>query len=130
MALGAAVQAGILGHGQPRQAAARRDAAVARHRDHGRRASKIIHRNSTIPATGTEIFTTAVDGQTAVLIHVLQGERELVKDCRSLGALRARGHPADARRPGARRGAFLIDANGILNVTASECAPESSRPSR
>ena len=67
--------------------------------------SKIILRNSTIPATGSEMFTTGVDNQTAVDIHVLQGERELVADNRSLGALQAARHPADARRHAARPGA-------------------------
>jgi molecular chaperone DnaK (HSP70) len=67
--------------------------------------SKIIMRNSTIPATGSEMFTTAVDNQTAVDIHVLQGERELVADNRSLGALQAARHSADAGRPAARPGA-------------------------
>jgi Fe-S protein assembly chaperone HscA len=82
--------------------------------------SKLIQRNSTIPASATEVFTTAVDGQKNVLIHVLQGERELVKDCRSLARFDLRDIdplPAGAARIGVR---FLIDANGILNVTARD----------
>jgi len=82
--------------------------------------AKLIHRNSTIPASATESFTTAVDGQTNVLIHVLQGERELVKDCRSLARFDLKGIdpvPAGMARVEVR---FLIDANGILNVTARD----------
>ncbi len=82
--------------------------------------SKLIHRNSTIPASATEVFTTAVDGQKNVLIHVLQGERELVKDCRSLARFDLTDIdplPAGAARIEVR---FLIDANGILNVTARD----------
>ncbi len=82
--------------------------------------AKIIVRNSTIPATGSEIFTTAVDNQTAVDIHVLQGERELVPDNRSLARFKLRGippMPAGMPRVLVR---FQIDANGILSVTARE----------
>jgi len=82
--------------------------------------SKLIHRNSTIPASATEVFTTSVDGQQNVLIHVLQGERELVKDCRSLARFDLKGIdpvPAGMTRIEVR---FLIDANGILSVTARD----------
>ncbi|MCW5977470.1 MAG: Fe-S protein assembly chaperone HscA [Bryobacteraceae bacterium] len=82
--------------------------------------SKLIHRNSTIPASATEHFTTAVDGQTNVLIHVVQGEREMVKDCRSLARFDLKGIdplPAGLARIEVR---FLIDANGILNVAARD----------
>jgi molecular chaperone DnaK len=60
--------------------------------------SKLIHRNSTIPASATEVFTTAVDGQKNVLIHVLQGERELAADCRSLARFQLRVAPGPAGR--------------------------------
>jgi len=82
--------------------------------------SKLIHRNSTIPASATESFTTGVDGQRNVLIHVVQGERELVKDCRSLARFDLKDIdplPAGMARIEVR---FLIDANGILNVTARD----------
>ena len=82
--------------------------------------SKLILRNSTIPASATETFTTGVDGQRNVLIHVVQGERELVKDCRSLARFDLKDIdpiPAGMARIEVR---FLIDANGILNVTARD----------
>ena len=82
--------------------------------------SKLIHRNSTIPASATETFTTSVDGQRHVLIHVLQGERELVKDCRSLARFDLKDIdplPAGMARIEVR---FLIDANGILSVMARD----------
>jgi molecular chaperone DnaK (HSP70) len=82
--------------------------------------AKIIHRNSTIPASATESFTTAVEGQRNVLIHVVQGERELARDCRSLARFDLKDIdplPAGLARVEVR---FLIDANGILNVTARD----------
>jgi Fe-S protein assembly chaperone HscA len=82
--------------------------------------SKIILRNSTIPATGSETFTTAVDNQTAVDIHVLQGERELVADNRSLARFKLRGIPPMPAGMPRVQVQFQIDANGILSVTARE----------
>ncbi|QDU61499.1 Chaperone protein DnaK [Planctomycetes bacterium Pan216] len=82
--------------------------------------SKLIPRNSTIPAQATERFTTYVDGQTGVEIQVLQGERELAKDCRSLGRFTLSGIPPLPAGVPQIDVTFLIDANGILQVTARE----------
>jgi molecular chaperone DnaK len=83
-------------------------------------ASKIILRNSTIPATGSEVFTTPADNQTAVDIHVVQGERELAADNRSLARFKLRGIPPMAAGLPRLLVQFQIDANGILSVTARE----------
>ena len=82
--------------------------------------SRIILRNSTIPATGSEMFTSFVDNQTAVDVHVLQGERELVADNRSLARFKLRGIPAMPAGMPRVQVQFQIDANGILSVTARE----------
>jgi molecular chaperone DnaK len=81
--------------------------------------TRLIERNTTIPTSVTETFTTAVDNQTGVAVHVLQGERELVGDCRSLARFVIPIEPATAGFPRVDV-VFMIDANGILNVTARD----------
>jgi chaperone protein DnaK len=82
--------------------------------------SVLIPRNTTIPTSAREMFTTSIDGQTMVDMHVLQGERELAKDCRSLARFELQGiDPMPAGMPKIEV-TFLIDANGILQVTARE----------
>jgi molecular chaperone DnaK len=120
VALGAAVQADILVSGSREMLLLDVTPLSLGIETLGGVVSKIILRNSTIPATGSEMFTTGADNQTAVDIHVLQGERELVADNRSLARFKLRGIPPMPAGLPRVQVQFQIDANGILSVTAHE----------
>jgi molecular chaperone DnaK len=119
VALGAAVQANILDQGVKTMLLLDVTPLSLGIETYGGAVAKIIPRNSTIPASAQELYTTGVDNQTGIDIHVLQGERELAKDCRSLARFTLRVPPAPA---GLLRieVKFLIDANGILQVGAKD----------
>jgi molecular chaperone DnaK len=119
VALGAAVQADILSGGTTDMLLLDVTPLSLGIETMGGVMSSLIRRNTTIPASAKEMFTTYVDGQTGVDIHILQGERELVKDNRSLARFRLKVPPLPAGVPRIEV-TFLIDANGILNVLAKD----------
>jgi len=86
----------------------------------GGAAAKLIMRNTTVPARAIERFSTSVDGQINIKIQVVQGEREMVADCRSLGIFELRGIPPMPAGVPKLVVEFLVDANGVLNVSAIE----------
>jgi len=119
VALGAAVQAHILDRGVQNMLLLDVTPLSLGIETYGGAVAKIIPRNSTIPASAQELYTTGLDNQTGIDIHVLQGERELAKDCRSLARFTLRIPPAPAGLPRVEV-KFLIDANGILQVGAKD----------
>jgi molecular chaperone DnaK len=119
VALGAAVQANILDRGVQGMLLLDVTPLSLGIETYGGAVAKVIPRNSTIPASAQELYTTGVDNQTGIDIHVLQGERELAKDCRSLARFTLRVPPAPAGLPRIEV-KFLIDANGILQVDAKD----------
>jgi molecular chaperone DnaK (HSP70) len=132
VALGAAVQAGVLARRGVAPNAP--DGAGRQHASllldvlplslgietRGGGVAKLIMRNSTVPARATEMFSTSVDGQTSIKLHVLQGEREMASDCRSLGEFHLSGLPPMPAGIPQVEVTFLVDANGVLNVSAVE----------
>jgi Fe-S protein assembly chaperone HscA len=119
VALGAAVQANILERGVSNMLLLDVTPLSLGIETYGGAVAKIIPRNSTIPASAQEQYTTGVDNQTGIDIHVLQGERELAKDCRSLARFTLKIQPGPAGLPRIEV-RFLIDANGILQVSAKD----------
>jgi len=126
VALGAAVQADILSGGTQGMLLLDVTPLSLGIETMGGVMSTLIRRNTTIPSSTKEMFTTYADGQTGVDIHILQGERELAKDNRSLARFRLKVPPLPAGVPRIEV-TFLIDANGILNVTARDIRTKQSQ---
>jgi molecular chaperone DnaK len=120
VAIGAAIQAGVLS-GEVRDVVLLDVTPLSLGLETlGGVATKLIERNTTIPTRKTQVFTTAEDGQTSVDINVLQGEREMAADNKSLGRFRLEGLPAAPRGIPQVEVTFNIDANGIVNVSAKD----------
>lgn len=120
VALGAAVQASILSGATRGQLLLDVIPLSLGIETAGGAVAKLIVRNSPVPARATETFTTSVDGQTSIKLNVVQGEREMVEDCRSLGAFHLAGLPPMPAGIPQLSVEFLVDANGVLKVEATE----------
>lgn len=120
VALGAAIQAGILSGAAAGSLLLDVIPLSLGIETRGGAAAKLIVRNSSVPARATEMFSTSVDGQTSIALHIVQGEREMAEDCRSLGRFELSGLPPMPAGIPQLEVEFLVDANGVLRVTAHE----------